>query len=1569
MGGVMVAIGACVARYARVRLRGWRAVRGRARTLATLAAAALTAGSAAPALQPLALVVLAVSALILMAVLLVAVLLVPPRAEARPTGMWRPWLAPLVVALILLASLGLGVATATRPRGAVDAAPLCLGWNLAAEYRSGTARANPNPDVSINASGEFRQASSIGWPAGAVLLHPLLNQLAVVGWRSPLAGTVTIVGAFRDLDPNNYVDSNGIDWSIDRGATPLAQGAYANGGAQTFSLTATVAVGETLYFTVGPQGGNHYNDSTQLDLRITPPDPTDTLHHCALSTPWATHAGQGLCVTFGTFLMQQADIALPGRGPTLALARTYHSADPTDSGFGPGWSFTYGMSVTPELSGTLLVRLGDGRRDRYTDAGGGNYTPPTGIYDTLVKSADGTYTLTTPEQFVHRFDASGRLASIADRNGLTTRLTWTSTGLTVTDPGGREVALLYGTGADSQHFVRITDTSLSPARVVEYGYDPATGDLTSVRDVRGQTWRLTYENHRLRTLADPMARVVLENTYNAEGKVVQQRDGNTVAGTAVIGNRQALTFDYATAGQTKVGDRRNSAFITTYHYDATFRVTGITDAKNGLRANLTWDTRNDLVCTADHKGNRTGYKYDLRGNVERVTPADNADAACAPRDPALVYDFAYNARNDIETATAPLTQTATGPIRSQTSYQYDGNGNLTIETLPLGHSRTYDPDPTTGDVRSVTDQDGVTTSFGYNADGNLEWITDPSLPIGPGIENRTIFAVDRAGRVRRATNPLGHWVEYDHDAANLPTAVRTLADQANGRVINTGAAYDAMGRLYEATDGKGQITHTVYDPNGEAREVYVAWGTAQQGRVLYERDANGNVARRTDADGLLTTYEYDANDLPLRMLTPKPDTKTNNITTYDHDANGNLISLIDLNGRTTTYAHDARDRLKTVNYPAQGTTAPAFSVGYTHDVTGNRKTMTDPTSGETRYAYDALGRLTAVTAPALQTSVNYAYDLTDAGCPVGKGTRLTYPRGQQVTSCHDQVGRLTTVRDWDGRETGYTYDEAGRLATMQYPNNTRGIFTFDAADRFLGVTYERTVAASAVNAFTDPATATTAAPTGTPTPAGTPAPDPDPSAGAARAGTIPLPPGLDRTEMRLRFAQQATQTGVFFSQVYALDDAGNRTRATEPESWPTTNGVTTHIYDAQDRLKQVTYPGGTRTDVYAYSANGHRESVTTNGVATPYAYNGAKRLASTGSGGRKVTYGHDASGNQTARGNDTFAYDGAHRLRKAVSKDPTTGLATTATYDYDGDGLRLRETVGGLAERSIWDVNRALPVVLDDGAWLYVYGLGDAPIMRAPISQLQAGKVYFHADGLGSVRAATGPDGGGQAYCDYAAFGEAFDLDTACPAEVAFAGQGRDRGTGWYHLRARQYDPATGRFAAPDPTGYAGGDNLYAYAGNNPATYTDPAGTTPTDPLSGKRAEGVAPIRSRAVGPTGKGRYDSEKRQGIYVLKDVDGVVRYVGRGDVPVRFLKHAKSAIKRMFGRQAIANNNLNTAEARGLEELLMQHFGGPRKYGGKQLMNAYRGIQPGNPARNEYLDAGRPLLKEALDIIEGR
>ena len=45
-----------------------------------------------------------------------------------------------------------------------------------------------------------------------------------------------------------------------------------------------------------------------------------------------------------------------------------------------------------------------------------------------------------------------------------------------------------------------------------------------------------------------------------------------------------------------------------------------------------------------------------------------------------------------------------------------------------------------------------------------------------------------------------------------------------------------------------------------------------------------------------------------------------------------------------------------------------------------------------------------------------------------------------------------------------------------------------------------------------------------------------------------------------------------------------------------------------------------------------------------------------------------------------------------------------------------------------------------------------------------------------------------------------------------------------YYMRARWYEPRTGRFLSEDPIGLAGGINAFAYAGNDPVNQRDPTG-------------------------------------------------------------------------------------------------------------------------------------------------
>jgi len=62
------------------------------------------------------------------------------------------------------------------------------------------------------------------------------------------------------------------------------------------------------------------------------------------------------------------------------------------------------------------------------------------------------------------------------------------------------------------------------------------------------------------------------------------------------------------------------------------------------------------------------------------------------------------------------------------------------------------------------------------------------------------------------------------------------------------------------------------------------------------------------------------------------------------------------------------------------------------------------------------------------------------------------------------------------------------------------------------------------------------------------------------------------------------------------------------------------------------------------------------------------------------------------------------------------------------------------------------------------------------------------------------------------------------PGDLAFSGTIYDAETGLYYHGARYRLPQLGKFISPDPLGFLGGDNLYAFANNDPLTWHDPDG-------------------------------------------------------------------------------------------------------------------------------------------------
>ncbi|MFN0070903.1 MAG: RHS repeat-associated core domain-containing protein [Chloroflexota bacterium] len=140
----------------------------------------------------------------------------------------------------------------------------------------------------------------------------------------------------------------------------------------------------------------------------------------------------------------------------------------------------------------------------------------------------------------------------------------------------------------------------------------------------------------------------------------------------------------------------------------------------------------------------------------------------------------------------------------------------------------------------------------------------------------------------------------------------------------------------------------------------------------------------------------------------------------------------------------------------------------------------------------------------------------------------------------------------------------------------------------------------------------------------------------------------------------------------------------------------------------------------------------------------------------------------------------------------------------------------------MYDVNRGLPVILQNGTKQYVWGVGLA--YTASGSSI----AVHHSDGLGSTRAVT--TAAGQVESTYLTddFGVSKLIQGTNPARMQYTGEPRDNETGFVYLRARMYDPAVGRFLQRDPVpglrARPQSLNRYSYVQNVPTTLVDPTG-------------------------------------------------------------------------------------------------------------------------------------------------
>jgi RHS repeat-associated protein len=677
-------------------------------------------------------------------------------------------------------------------------------------------------------------------------------------------------------------------------------------------------------------------------------------------------------------------------------------------------------------------------------------------------------------------------------------------------------------------------------------------------------------------------------------------------------------------------------------------------------------------------------------------------------------------------------------------------------------------------IERLTDSEGGEVTYAH--DGSDEHLVSASYDDGRTI-NYTYSAGEGAAREHALTGILQACGCGGNQYFTYDTRGRLAGTHREGGAEPVTYEYDSAGTI-TATNATGGAVRFLFDHRGLVGQIIDAEGHVTTNAYC---SLHGRITAATDPLGRAYTYDYDSSGRLVRVTDP-----LGSATAYTYTGPPDrMASVTDANGNVLVYSYDARGNLLATRYAddtierytcdAVGnvetwTNRRGETVDFEHDAAGRIAAKIYPDSSRVDYTYDARGNLTSATDAAAMTVLEYyANDFL---------RRITYPDGKWIEFTYTATGQRASVADSLGSQVFYDYDALGRLEQLTRPGGEAIVqYAYDAVGRL-----ERADLGSGVYTTYE----------------------------------------YDPVGQLIHLVNYAPDDSVLSRFDYGYDALGQRT------SMATLDGDWTYQYDDVGQLVGAQFdsinPGITDRDLtYEYDPLGNRIRTIVNGATTDYTTNDMNQYEAVGD----VTYEYDDDGNLTAKitptGTTTYAYDIENRLVRVET------AADTWEYVYDALGSRVATVHNGTETNYLVD-----PIGLDtviaeyDAAGDLITAYHCAYSRLIARSDDAVSTQYYTFDGLGSTAELS--DASGTVLNDYAfdPFGLPLHVSEVVRNEFEFLGQWGITATGHGEsfMRARYYDPVSGRFNAQDPLGLAAGDaNLYRYVGNNPITHVDLTGT------------------------------------------------------------------------------------------------------------------------------------------------
>ena len=588
---------------------------------------------------------------------------------------------------------------------------------------------------------------------------------------------------------------------------------------------------------------------------------------------------------------------------------------------------------------TKFVHDGMGRVTEKIDPAGNVWASRYNAADTLVEHTDPTGVLTR----VSRDSAAGEITH-QDGVGNTATVGFDALGRVMSsiDPSGAVTSWAY-------QFLTNTTTASSGEGDRGAAHHQGTSEPVRVQDPTENLVRVPGA-HALRTCTDAAGQVSGE-VCDAAGRVLRQVSA--------------------------------SGAVTEYSYDACGRVASVTDA-DGVMTEYRYDADSRLVAKTRAGVVVESFVYDLCGRVLERRAGTK-----------LVGRYAYDAAGRVVRCVDAAWGTR--------SFSYDACGRVVKAVSGVGGTCFFDYDGAGRLLarRVATSEGFATTSYAYDAVGNVVSVTDPFGAV-------TKYAYDGAHRCTEVMNPDGSRVSYAYDGAG---------EVASMHVAKPG---ERLGRL---------ACEWVRDRAGRCLTVKDYLAGENLARLGAQRSAAATVATATTTVGSANVGATTAAGRPSIGVSDGPESEADVYvqTTYVSDALGRLVrvdsapKLGDEVSDTAFFA--AGNRVSAAGDASAAevfASTGAWSLAYSYDADGNVVQRTTP-YGSTVYGYSPGGRIRSTQQVPAGVGVEDSSSVGDKpGVAEFAYDALGYLERVQVGECVS-----SWVRDTSGAVMGYTEEVLG----------------------------------------------------------------------------------------------------------------------------------------------------------------------------------------------------------------------------------------------------------------------------------------------------------------------------------------------------------------------------------------------------------------------------------------------------------------------------------------------------------------------------------------------------------------